>query len=804
MSLNRIKELELDWLLSDLFFDFKEDKGMETRVSFELPASAEDLPQFLRDDTAKGQAYKNGFKVIIENLAWWAKDNNIDNSACDRFLAIYLGNSGADSDMNTRNFHIYHDGISALASIVTLVNNDKIQLDSRRDGIINLFKGLLKCGPGTFTNIMNCNLSLHALAEASIFWMMLRRGIAEQVVVEHLRTEQLPKEIFHDAWEIHYVNAVLNRFSDALGIQMIEDYYVNKCDIPTVDFLIDKFKSVIGKIITLDKVIDVGFESISFDELARDIKTPKYADAIKKLEFSLASFGEEAPDKLFYAENRVIKLYGDFSDQTCFSWCAKDIILSSLYSRLIQKGYIELFGKELMHPLNETTEVRYLPDNSLQLSYVCQPQNSAIVCQPFIGFCVESLATNSEKDSEALLKFICSSRLTEQHRTEIRTGIFRYWSSVEFKEKEKEEQDLISIRLTAIIFQLTLISKMSATAFLKFIESVPEDRRMVLLKAVNTKMLVGFVHDGEILGKYFSLLPVADWKSFFNLLEKERIKTIIRSSEAALEFLSSLNRSKHQFIMDSFGKDIFSGINGMSTRHFRATFFALSEDARIKLIGLFDEDQLKSLFKDTFLVKDMFLKLPEREWGAFLEFLEKIGLFEHSFVELVASYLVLDEANNEKGLRFLKTIGYVRLAEAFYYANGFVSLRRMVPKGEDGNQLLAAVFGQIKENVCKKIDQEIIQLNVPNSLFSRSPEMKIQALKELKVNFLSSQYKNEDELSSMITEWYQKNANIINANSQILPFFNSPSKISEFINELIYLWGDHRLYQSITKTPGKD
>ena len=778
---------------------------MEVRLSFELPPFVGDLPQFLRDDTKKDLAYKSGFKEIIKNLAQWAKDNNIDTRACDRFLEIYLNYDGADSERNIRNFHIYQEGIVALAGIVTLINNDKIQLDARRAEIKNLFKGLLECGPGTFTNIMNCHLSLQALANASIFWMMLRRGIAEQVVVEHQRTERLPTKMDR-IWEIHYVNAVLNRFGDALGIKMIEDYYVAQCSTLNVDFLIDKFKLVIGKLLTLNKVMEAGFERLLFDTLASDIKTAKYPDAIKKLEYSLTCFGEEAPDKSFYAENRVIKLYGDFSDQTCFSWCARDIVLLSLYSRLIQKGYIELFGKELMHPLNETTEVRYLPGNSLQFSYVCQPQNSAVACQPFISFCVESLAMSSEKNNEALIKFICSTQLTDQQRTEIITGIFRYWSSVEFKEKEKEELDLISGRLTAVLTQLTLITKIPPVAFLEHIEIVPEDRRFALLEALNPEKLIAIVHDGKTFGMCLSLLPNADWKSFFNLLGKKRIETIIRSSEAALQLLSALNSKKHIFLIDSFGKDIFSGIHRMPADHFRALLLAVSEDAIMNLVELFDVDQIKDFFRhDPFLAKDILLKLPESKWSTFVEFLEETEChWNYEFWSMVGHDLMfVGERDDEKTLRFFKTLGHVRLAEACSGANPFTLLCAMVPKGDEGNQLLTAVFRQVKKNICKEIDQEIIQLNSSNSLFSFSPEGKIQALKELKVNFLSPQYSSMDKLNSMLTEWYQQNSNIIEANSQILPFFRPQSKLGGFINELILRWGDRGLYETITKTPRK-
>src|SRR5262249_8859700 len=155
------------------------------------------------------------FKNIVDQLAAWATSQKINASKREEFQKKYLEYTGSDEEINEDYFHVYKEGITLLAAILELLNDESIPLDARKNTTINLLDGLLVCGPGTYTNIQLAYTELLSYKNSPTFWMKLKEDVVIDQTLTILRedvqeySEEEQQFLDLDNMETHYATGTL-------------------------------------------------------------------------------------------------------------------------------------------------------------------------------------------------------------------------------------------------------------------------------------------------------------------------------------------------------------------------------------------------------------------------------------------------------------------------------------------------------------------------------------------------------------------------------------------------------------------
>ena len=659
------REIRLDPLYSTRLFHY--EPAVVVATEFERPIKIEELPEFLKGETERGKKYKEGFRSIINNIKKWADDNKLESSVCDRFLAAYLNYTGDDETNNKVRFTVYCQGIELLAGIESLLNNTEISLDTRKEKLKNLFNGLMVCGPGTYNNIEHAFRDLSSVINAGEYWMIHRRGIAEQTVFEVMAGYQ---EDIQEGMEIHYVNGVLNHYSEMIGIPKLEDVYIPLCDLHLLNEMYEQFNLVLFEKLDPDEMLHAAFGLISMDSLQADIESGnvRYSSALKKLEEELVKFGLESKARQFYSQSNIIKLSGEFEDQPRLTWKIKYILFSSLYSRLIEKKYIDL-KDESVHPLNEETKISYLPGYSLQFASV--QSNGQPYRSPFISYCVEEL-TKQDPNND-LISFLLSEKLSNLNRAEILVGLENYMRSPEGIEAALADQSL-QMRVNNLLEEfLKKQSQLTYKDVKCLLNQLASDQQIIFLKTIGD--LAAVITNSHQFANIISKLTNDQHFTFFNNFGWGKISSLILNFDSLTEILKKMQQNKRIIFLEFLDKSWFDFIksdpynfskiialipksqwmtcmNMLGKEHITALFISsatvndggliatilprLPEDQRGLFLDLLGTNTVARIVSNVAALSDVLKELPHNHWKPFLDFIgkEKIAAMISKFSDL--------------------------------------------------------------------------------------------------------------------------------------------------------------------------
>jgi hypothetical protein len=432
-------KLDLNQFFSPAFFIYQE-KTDSPQVEFTLPTDASTLADFLSSDP--GIIFKAHCTDLINKLAVWTVNHNVAsaNEICQEFINNYINYLGNDKGINELIVPLYRQGIPCLSGILHLLQEEKIPLEFRKDVIMNLFAGMTVCIPGINTNLYKAHLKLVSQLDSGTYWMALRKEFAEQ----HIKLNCLKGLSYHSGNEIHYVNALVNRFADLLGIQMIEDEFIKLCDGNILDEAISRFTAAIATVLTPINLIDYILEAeLPLNQLAEQcnlvvaqasstkMKALALEEQISLFEDKINKFGYEK-HKLFYAADILVpdsETYSSFH----LSWHSKSLLRASLYQRLCGNGYLNI--KLQRNNVNNVGDVYIVADYPLEFSYVYCPHNQARPHHSFISYLLETLLYSSDYHFE---KYIIT--LNKKYGDQILYVIFNYLNSVHYRHQEDEEE----------------------------------------------------------------------------------------------------------------------------------------------------------------------------------------------------------------------------------------------------------------------------------------------------------------------------------------------------------------------------
>ncbi|GEM_PF-3510875 len=402
------QQLKLDSFFTEKFFDYNTIDTFD-KVDVDLPESAETLQAFFSSE--KGIKYKQAFGNKIDELIEWSNKNGLDTTGLVRFKTIYLTYSASDIEQNNRHLPFYRDGIGILSGLVRLVKLDSISLDVRKDTIKNLASSLTVCTPGVYTNLVDAYISLMGYVNLPSMLMSYRQKIAKQFVLEKLKLFKVEKSL-----ELHYVNGVLNRFSDAIGIKMIEDEYVNLCNATIIEKLFKSFREDISKYISPENIIESIIQELNLVNIPQLFLEP---GGIARFEKKIDFYGLEK-EKNFYHPKAIVSMNED-EDAFQLGWNAYHIIYASLLERLRNGEYLTTANREEYQFPTLNTTLYYFPERTLNMAY--SEDNGQY--KPFLPYCMDVFLSNDSLKAQELIEFI-QLIFTDKQRFEIVETLIRY------------------------------------------------------------------------------------------------------------------------------------------------------------------------------------------------------------------------------------------------------------------------------------------------------------------------------------------------------------------------------------------
>jgi ankyrin repeat protein len=431
--------INIDPIFTPAFFQYRNEQTLDIAPPFPLPPSAHKLEKFLVGP--QGTRLREVCTLAIHELSQWAVEHHLNPGPLDKFQNSFIDYSGKNAEENQRRMPLYTEGFPALVRIVELVQTPAIEINTRIDIIKNLLTSIAECAPGTHTNIINAYLDLMAQLNLPSQFMRLRKRIAEQTLEEIIAYYHIPALV-----EIHYVNAILNRYADDIHIPPIKDAYENCCA-PDALKQIDRFFTArIPLKMTPDSIIEQLASNLGYENIANAVNDNLAAanGLFSALETKLNAYGTENDAPIYY-RNDILDSSDDYLTHT-LSWRAKYIIYLSLLRRLQASGYVSAENNIIM--IGKTKLHSMLP-HPLALSFVTLPNlpEELKPNRPFLTHCVEELA----KDNRAMRRFVLHSKhLTPAHRLEIAAAIGEYLATL----NDADYQQAVSGGLTKTITAL--------------------------------------------------------------------------------------------------------------------------------------------------------------------------------------------------------------------------------------------------------------------------------------------------------------------------------------------------------------
>lgn len=293
------------------------------------------LEAFLRSDL--GDLYRKNVNELIQRLQLWVTQQGLhQNGMQDVFndFAGFFEYEGRNLYSNERMLPLLRSGVKNLYHIVKLIHHDEISLAKRKTVISHLLEGLNVCEPGVNTNLYRTYLQLST--DVRHYLEHVKRKLSEQqalmAIVQFNETVDDDGDHIFEGSEIHYTNALINRYAKELGVRSIEDQYANHHHLP--DELITLFIEKINDNFTVENIIYfIVNDSVILNDLLLKNPIDITPNEIENLTIWLNQFGNDPSfnfiSHIYDAENDLYRWSDGFIYQ----------VFTTLHQRLIQQKF---------------------------------------------------------------------------------------------------------------------------------------------------------------------------------------------------------------------------------------------------------------------------------------------------------------------------------------------------------------------------------------------------------------------------------------------------------------------------------
>ena len=256
------------------FFTIDSAEEEPDQVLFKLLPSAdpEKLKEFI--DSPQGKAFKEKVFEIIASLKAWAKSKNIAYHELDDLWRINFADySGSKLERNYDLMVLYRDGVIALNKILKILNSLKpqdIMLEQRCE---NAMRNLVQprtislCEGGAYNQIISALAEMRSSAEAEL--MNIRMQIAKDVVLDKIvQINRKHPNYYPAGTPTHYAVYILNHYSQALGIPIINDPNITSVvKEHKAKYLENHFYVEFSRALTLENVVNQIINNINLNGL---------------------------------------------------------------------------------------------------------------------------------------------------------------------------------------------------------------------------------------------------------------------------------------------------------------------------------------------------------------------------------------------------------------------------------------------------------------------------------------------------------------------------------------------------------
>jgi hypothetical protein len=623
-----------------LVFSSKEDKSKGKNRNNEQDLSSLKSPKELSDflKSSSSHKFKKDFLDIMNKIAAWANENHIDSSLCDRFYETYANYSGQNDDTNMNTFMLYKQGIPLLGMIVPMLENDSRPLYFRTSKIKNLLSALNVCGPGIYKHIANTYNQFISYGNLDLEIKNLCVQIAEQCVLECLQKLRTQGRHTPLGYEIHYVNAILNR-AEWLDIDIIEDPYADVLSRPeniqTLNTLYEMFEAEISKYFS-EQIVNSLLSNVDFSKLidimngSDDPSSSKHKKVITYNNQAVEEFFQDLKTR-FWESNHEENFVDALNQESIFSvdgedtpyqpytlkWNVNYNAFIYIYNHIVDR-YIKSDGKtqaELNYLFNDVevqATIHYMPDHSLKFSYITLPTNTQAkiyftYCFAFIPYFVEVMSAKNQTNQERLLSFTYG--LTPEQQAELITGVCEFLKSIEYTSLARKEQQIV---LNSLLENTLKLHVSTHEKLEQILIAIPQELMLntlsYLQQRISSKVFITNVEKLNSLVKY---LPAEKRMEFLSRPDVACNINVIRDINELsnlLKLIPAGNRS--DFLKTMLAKDFFA----LDKDNISSVIKFVPEDERYALLIKMDTSKL-----DANNFYEMINLLPEKDCLSFIK-----------------------------------------------------------------------------------------------------------------------------------------------------------------------------------------
>jgi ankyrin repeat protein len=399
-----------DPFLNEKFFSLpvlEEVKEEEDGNQFSLPESEILMSAYL--ESQKFEDFRKEVRNCLEKLIEWVDEawKGADEHALKESLVDAVNNFFDTHFLEKKNigkshYALYVEGIPTLSKIIKLLKGDVRTLEAKKNIVCHFIEGLAVCSGGSHTHIMDAHEQLST--ETSFQLMTIRKEIARKVALEIINGD--PELVQIPGNEIHYVNAVLNYFSESLGISKVNDFYCDGLEHnPVLGTIIDQFRDSAWGTLTLNNVLNILIRDLDISNLILEngsmLSQEKLMNKLNSYgcdkSFRMADLFSQNEDKYILKKEEELEFY----------------IKLTLLNRLSGEGYISLDDPEDQHRIITIHDIKvsFFCNNIRKLSHVQYKEEGELKKESLISF----LAKPGKENWYTELYYFCM----EEHRDDL-------------------------------------------------------------------------------------------------------------------------------------------------------------------------------------------------------------------------------------------------------------------------------------------------------------------------------------------------------------------------------------------------
>ncbi|MFJ1268235.1 hypothetical protein ACD661_06675 [Legionella lytica] len=174
------------------------------------------------------QLFQSQYEYLLAHIKKWCRDNNVplirlrsdEPQGISALRLFYTRLFGPEDFFSIRAALLFGEGKKSLEELCILLQDERIPLDSKKNVLANFQEGIVVCGDGSLTNIIDVTDDLKAATGLDQAIATTKRKLLQQEILHFI---QLKRFKIKPGNEIHLVNALYDLVADSYGVPKRND-----------------------------------------------------------------------------------------------------------------------------------------------------------------------------------------------------------------------------------------------------------------------------------------------------------------------------------------------------------------------------------------------------------------------------------------------------------------------------------------------------------------------------------------------------------------------------------------------------